>query len=276
MQRWSRRACWIAWRKEKPHEPSSRCAMATGHAPSGNTIMKRLAAAAFLALAFAGPTASALTLQLGVVAVGGSCFMLGSYLDAKAANLALQGANGSTFGTSRVLFFPGISAGFYAETPLLSWLSLRGEVRGAYLGASRLALTASGAPLDAFGVGFYALEIPVLARASLPLGPGSVTFSLGPFYGVVLGQVHVQDIYPVTSTSASVPLTFLEASMGGLSGGAGYTFRLGPGTMSAELRADWTVLPARLDAGTGSGDLAPLNAAVFLSYGLMLAPGGGN
>ena len=237
--------------------------------------MRRLAAVAFLAVSLAASPAGALSIELGAIAGGGPCFMFGSYLDAKTANLALQGASGSTLGTSQSLFFPGLSAGLYGETPLLPWLDIRVEVRGSYLGASRLALTASGAPLDAYGVGFYALEVPLLARAGLPLGPGRVTFSLGAFYGLVLAGVRVQDVYSSTSAIAHVPLSFLQASMAGLSGGAGYAFRLGPGTLSAELRADWTLLSARLDAGTGSGDLSPLNAVIFVSYGLVIGSVGG-
>jgi hypothetical protein len=237
--------------------------------------MKSLAAAAFLALSLAGIPAGASPFELGVIAGGGSCFMLGSYLDAKAANLALQGANGSTLGSSQSFFFPAISAGFYGEMPLLSWLDLRVEVRGSYLGASRLAVSASGAPLDAYGVGFYALEVPVLARASLALGPGWATASLGLFYGVVLLGVHVQDSYPGTSTSAQIPLPFLQASMGGLSVGAGYTLRMGPGLVSAEMRAEEAIIPVRLDSGTGLGGLSPLNAAILLSYGFGLGAAGG-
>jgi hypothetical protein len=240
------------------------------------TSMKSLAAAAFLAMSLAAIPAGAAPLELGLIAGGGSCFMVGSYLEAKAANLALQGASGSTLGTSQSFFFPAISAGFYGDVPLLSWLDLRVEVRGSYLGASRLAVTASGAPQDPYGVGFYALEVPVLARAFLPLGRGWATASIGPFYGVVLAGVHVQDSYPGTSTTVQVPLTLAQASMAGFSTGAGYTFRLGPGMMSAEARAYWASFPVRLDSGTGLGGLSPLNAVLFLSYGFLLGAAGGS
>ncbi len=220
-----------------------------------------------LVLAVCATHAGALSFELGAIAGGGLCFTFGSYLDTKAANLAQQGTIGSTPGTSVYRLFPGLSAGAYGQMSVLSWLDIRLEVRGSYLGASRLALMADGTPFDAYGAGFYALVLPLLARASLRVGPGSLFADLGPYYGLVVGGVRVQDSYTTISTSAQLPLTFAQASMFGLSGGAGYQFPLGAGRISAELRADWTIVPARLDTGLGSGDLAPLNAVIVIAYG---------
>ncbi len=231
--------------------------------------MKRLVPLALL-LSLSAVRSHALPVELGTIAGGGLCFTFGSYLDAKAANLAEQGTVGATAGSSVYRLFPGMSAGAYGDIALLSWLDLRLELRASYLGASRLALTGDGTPFDAYGAGLYALMLPVLMRGSFTLGPGSVSVGLGPFYGLVVGGVRIQDTYAVTSTSAQIPLTFAQASMFGLSGGVGYQFPLGPGTMSVELRADWTLFPVRLDTGLGSGDLSPLNALIVLGYGLKL------
>jgi hypothetical protein len=236
--------------------------------PSPTT--KSALAVLFLVFSLSAVPVSALQLEVGAIAGGGLCFTFGSYLDAKAAYLAEQGASGPTPGTIRYNLFPGLSAGAYGEMALLRWLDLRLELRASYLGASRLALTAGGLPLDAYGAGLYALMLPVLVRASFPLGPGSITADLGPFYGLVVGDVHVQDVYATTSTSAVIPLSFAQSSMFGVSGGVGYKLGLGPGTASVELRADWTIFPVKLDGGLGSGDLSPLNALIVFGYGFKL------
>jgi hypothetical protein len=207
---------------------------------------------------------------MGTIGGAGLCFTFGSYLDAKTANLAEQGSIGATPGTSQHRLFPGLTGGLYGQLAALSWLDIRMELRTSYLGASRLALMADGTPFDAYGVGFYALLLPILVRVSVPLGPGSLTATIGPSYGVVMGGVRVQDTYATTSTWAQVPLTLSQASMLWLSGGLGYQLRLGSGRLSAELRADWTILPARLDSGLGTGDLSPLNTVILLSWGFPL------
>ncbi len=229
--------------------------------------MRSAIAAVLLLLSFPGSRAGALPVELGAVAGGGLCFTFGSYLDAKAASLAEQGTVGGVPGTSVYRLFPGMIAGGYGQIALLRWLDLRLELRASYLGASRLALDGAGQPFDAYGAGLYALMLPVLGQASFALGPGRATVTLGPYYGLVVGGVRIQDTYATTGTSAQLPLTFAQASMLGISGGIGYRFSLGPGIASAGLRADWTLLPAKLDTGLGSGDLAPLNIVIILGYG---------
>jgi hypothetical protein len=230
---------------------------------------RRIAALVTALLLLAMP-AGALAAELGAIAGAGLCFTFGSYLDAKAANLAEQGTIGSTPGSSQYRLFPGTSGGVYGQVSILSWLDVRMELRVSYLGASRVALMGDGTPFDAYGAGLYALLLPVLGRVSLPLGPGSITMDAGPYYGMVVGGVRIQDTYATTSTYAQIPLTLAQASMLGLSGGIGYQLRLGSGRLSTELRADWTILPVKLDGGTGSGDLAPLNTVLLVAWGFPL------
>jgi hypothetical protein len=208
-----------------------------------------------------------LSFELGGVAGGGLCFTQGSYLDGRAAQLAAQGASGATPGTSQSVLFPGGSTGAYGQIGLLSWLDLRMEIRVSYLGASRVALTAGGLPFDAYGVGFYALMLPVLARASFSVGPGQVTLDAGPFLGFVVGDVKTADTYSNAQTSA---LLAMNASLVGISGGVGYQLGLGPGILSVGIRADADLLPATLDAGLASGDLVPLNVILVVGYGFRL------
>ncbi len=214
--------------------------------------------------------AGAIPVELGAMVGAGPCFTFGSYLDAKAATLADLGTVSGVPGTSVYRLFPGMVAGGYGQIGLLRWLDLRVELRLSYLGASRLALNGAGQAFDAYGAGLYALMLPILGQVSFALGPGRATLTLGPYYGLVLGGVRIQDTYAATTTDAQVSLTFGQASMLGISGGAGYRFRLGGGIASAELRADWTLLPVRLDTGLGLGDLAPLNIALVLGYGFTL------
>src|SRR5258706_9214458 len=126
MPRRRRRVSWIQWKRCGARRRIALCFDFPGHYID-DAAMKSLVSTAFLAITVACFPVGAVPLELGIIAGGGSCFMLGSYLDAKAADLALQGGNGSTLGTSQSFFFPGISAGIYGETPLVSWLDLRVE-----------------------------------------------------------------------------------------------------------------------------------------------------
>jgi hypothetical protein len=211
--------------------------------------------------------APGLPIEVGGIGGGGLCFTFGSWLDARAAQLADQTASGATLGTSEARLFPGLSAGAYGQVGLLTWLELRLELRVSYLGASRLALTAASLPFDAYGIGFYALMLPVLARGSWQAGPGRIIVDAGPFYGLVVGGVMAADTYTGVQTSAHIAMSAAQGSMVGITGGVGYEIGLGPGILSVEARADGTLYPAKLATSLASGDLAPLNVLLVVGYG---------
>jgi hypothetical protein len=229
--------------------------------------MKVLITALALVFSLTALPVPGLPIEVGGLGGGGLCFTFGSWLDARAAQLADQTASGVTLGTSQARLFPGLSAGAYGQLGLLSWLDLRLELRVSYLGASRLALTAAAVPFDAYGIGFYALMLPVLARGSWQAGPGRIIADAGPFYGIVVGGVMAADTYTNVTTSALITMSASQASMIGLTGGVGYEIGLGPGILSVEARADGVLLPATLDAGLVAGGVAPLDVIIVVGYG---------
>ena len=229
--------------------------------------MKRLIASIALLFALTAASATGLPVEVGALGGGGLCFTFGTWLDARANALADQTAVGATQGTSQANLFPGFSTGAYGQVGLLDWLDVRMEARVSYLGASRLALTPAALPFDAYGIGFYALVVPVLARACWGLGPGRIIADAGPFYGIIVGGVMASDAYTGVTTSALVSVDASHGSMVGLTGGVGYELGLGPGVLSVEARADGVLVPASLVTALAAGGIAPLNAVVIVGYG---------
>jgi hypothetical protein len=197
--------------------------------------------------------------------------MYGSFLDAKTADLAdLGAASPSDPGSSQAPLFPGWIAGIYAQTDLLKWLALRLEVSYESAGAQRIALTSGGAPFDKYGVSFGSVNIPVLARARFPLGPGEFSGCLGPFLGILVGSITVVDRYASSETRAVITPDISHRFFFGFAGGIGYSLRLGPGTAGIELRSDLSILPVTVAAGQPGGDINPIGVHIVASYGIQV------
>jgi hypothetical protein len=210
--------------------------------------------------------AATLPVEVGVVGDGGLSLTGGTYFEAKAEQLAQQGASGATLGTSKVQPFPGWGAGLFVQFGLLSWLDLRVEIQGMYLGASRTAYNAAGLPFDAYGAALWALALPVTAHGSFRLGPGFLTADVGAFLGAAVGGVMTGDTYSTVSTSALVSLTAAQSILVGLSGGLGYEIPVAGGRVGAGLRADGSLRSLALDSGIAAGDLLPWNISLFVTY----------
>jgi hypothetical protein len=233
-----------------------------------------LLAAAIAALFVAMP-ASAAGWLLGGVGGGGLNTAVGGYLDAKGSQLVTQGSSSlASPGTIQALPFGGWTAGLFAETDLLPWLSLRVEPRAAALGAARLALTDTGSSLDRYGASLYAVLVPVMLRGRLPAGPGSLVASLGPLAGFVLGWITLSDQYASAATTTTINQGLLDRFFTGGSAGLGYALPLGPGVASVEARADMAFTSAARDAGSGGAHILPIAFGVVASYGVRLGGGG--
>ncbi|MGA2977571.1 MAG: hypothetical protein ABSF77_19885 [Spirochaetia bacterium] len=232
--------------------------------------MSRHVALLLIFFAAAVPLASGLTCEVGVIDSGGLAFAYGPYLDAKAGSLAEWGASSfSTPGTSQDALFPEWSlGGAYAEIDFLEWIGVRLEPRIAFLGAARQALTDAGVVFDQYGICFTSVLIPVLARGRLPLGPGFVTATAGPFLGIIAGAVYVVDRYAASSTTAALASVSSDSTFFGLSGGMGYALPLGPGVAGLELRADWVFTP--IAAARLGNEMRALGTGLAVSYGVRL------
>lgn len=213
--------------------------------------------------------AQALTVELGVTGGGGLALMYGSLMDAKAQTLAQLGAaSPGTLGTSQFQAFPAWTGGVYGDVDILSWLGLRLDVWYETAGAARIARTSGGSPFDLYGVYFASVEIPLRARARIDLGPGRFFGTLGPYLGIVASPITIVDRYTSSTTTSVITLDLAHAFFFGLTGGIGYSLRLGPGTAGAEVRADWAILPVA--AGQSSGDINPIGVNLILSYGIQI------
>jgi len=235
--------------------------------------MKTSGAILFAFLCLSPAVLPALPVEVGLTTSGGLCFTAGSYLDARAADLALQGATGATMGSSRTLLFPGISAGAFTEVGILPWLDLRAEIRASYLGASRLASTGAGAPLDAYSIGYYTIMVPILARAVFPAGPGRVAIGAGPLYALVVGGIQVSDAYPGITSTTNVPTSFTDGSMFGITADVGYDVTLGPGILGVAVHVDALLSPGTLTTSLASGSIMPLATTISVTYGLVFGGG---
>ncbi len=210
----------------------------------------------------------ALTWNAGGILGGGLDFAGGSYFDARAQSLTLLGSTTPGVpGTSAVQLFPGATAGGYVELEALEWLSVRVEPRVSFLGGMYMAYTDTGAPFDRYGAYTAALILPVYARFIIPLGPGAVSISAGGFCAAAPAGSVLFDRYLSSSTTTWVQPDLARLFFFGVSGGSGYSFPLGPGTASVELRVDWA--PAPLGVGTDSG-VVPLCAAIIAGYGVKI------
>jgi hypothetical protein len=228
---------------------------------------KRLACAAavFFVLVIA---ASALTWELGGIAGGGLGFAYGSYFDYKASALAdLGSTTPGELGTSQAELFPHFTIGGYVEAGFLEWLGVRAELRASLLGASFMAYTDAGDPIDRYGFYSFAAILPIYIRGALALGPGSVSVSAGGFCGAAFSGFVLVDRYLSISVTTSVEPRLDRLLFFGVSGGFGYSLPLGPGIAAVELRADWTLAPA--DGESNSG-INPLGTAVAVSYGVRI------
>jgi hypothetical protein len=96
-----------------------------------------------------------------------------------------------------------------------------------------------------------------------------VCLSLGPFLAITASGLTVVDRYASSSTTATIPPAFYL----GLSGGAGYSLAMGPGTCTLEARADWALTSAASKASL-SGDIFPLGLSLMLGYGFPIGGGG--
>ena len=209
--------------------------------------------------------------ELGVVGGGGLVFTNGSFFDIKSTQLAELGAASlSSLGTTTADLFPCWSAGVYAEMILDQWFSLRLEAHGTLQGASRLALTDAGVPFDRYGVYYFNLTIPLFAKARLPLAGGVATISAGPFLGMILSDIYLIDRYVSSTTTLTVAQDFIQGVNGGVAGGAGYSHKLGPGSASLELRAEWALTSATVNDSALGGDIFPLNVSILAGYGFQL------
>jgi hypothetical protein len=223
-----------------------------------------------LILAGAALPAGAFSVELGVSGGGGLALMYGSFLDSKADTVAQLGSGGpGAPGTSRFQLFPGWVGGIYAETDILRWLALRLDAWYETAGAARVGLTSSGAPFDEYGVYFSSVAIPLRARARVALGPGTFSGSLGPYLGILAGPVTIVDRYSGTTTTLVINPDLLHAFFFGLAGGVAYSLRLGPGTATIELRADWAILPVTA-TGQAGGNLNPLGLDLVAGYGFQI------
>jgi hypothetical protein len=196
--------------------------------------------------------------------------MYGSFLDAKAATVAQLGsASPGAPGSSQFQLFPGWVGGIYAETDLLKWLALRLDIWYETAGAARLGLTSGGSPFDEYGIYFSSVDIPLRAGARLGLGPGTIWGSLGPYLGILASPVTIVDRYSSASTNVVVNADISHAFFFGLAGGVGYSLRLGPGTASIELRADWAILSVTA-TGQAGGNLNPISLVLVAGYGFQI------
>jgi hypothetical protein len=227
---------------------------------------------ASLLLAYSAFPIHGATFNFGVIGGGGVALAYGSFLDSKAAALAELGAASPTAaGSSQVQLCPGGSIGAYAQVDLLSWLSLRLEVSLERAGAERLALTSGDTPFDLYGLYFASVNMPVLAVARFSLGPGELSAALGPFLGIVAGAITIVDRYASAVTTAVISPDASHVLLFGLSGGIGYSLRLGPGRAGIALRSDWSVLPVTIiTTGLSGGNMNPLGVEIVASYGFQI------
>jgi hypothetical protein len=221
---------------------------------------------AFIALPIHG-----VTVELGITGGGGLSFSYGSSLDSKAAALAeLGAATLSVVGSSQNQLFPGWAAGAFAQMDLLSWFSLSLEVLIESAGVERIAVTSGGVPFDQYGLYFASVDIPLRARARTTLGPGQLFAAIGPFLGFVAGSITIVDRYASSTTVAVITPDISHVFFFGLSGGIGYSLRLGPGIAGIELRSDWAIVPVTAASGQAGGDINPIGVDLVVSYGILL------
>jgi hypothetical protein len=201
--------------------------------------------------------------ELGVIGGGGPCFSYGSYLDSRQAMLAEVGSSTpGKLGSSTKLLFPGWTLGGYAEADLFDWLAIRTEPRISFMGKSSAALTDTGDNFDNYGFYFYGISLPLLTRFKIPLGPGRVCLTAGPFMAVTASGLILVDRYASSTTTVSISSAFFF----GLTGGAGYALAIGPGVCALEARVDWALTSAADSVSLG-GDVFPLGVYMMLSYG---------
>ncbi|MBE3064427.1 MAG: hypothetical protein IMZ69_05355, partial [Spirochaetes bacterium] len=207
--------------------------------------MRKRAALMAVLLAAVSLSAPCIGFEVGVVVGGDFSFVFGSYLASKAAMLAETGSTTpGSLGRSLTMPYPGGSAGIYGEAGLTSWLGLRLEPRLSFMCASRLALTDAGNAFCRYGVSFSSLVVPLLVRGKFRLGPGSLTATAGPFYGVIVGNITVVDRYVSATTTGTLTPATGQVEFLGVSAGAGYSLPVGPGVAALELRANCAITPA--------------------------------
>ena len=218
--------------------------------------------------------------DIGAVASGGMSFAYGGFFDARDAALEeLGGQSLDATGSVSGAVYPSWGAGVFAERYFGRALGMRFELRPTLLGGARAATNDAGQSFDRYSLGCYALLLPIYLRARIPAGSGSMVFGLGPELGLVLGSPTLTETTSAGTSSAAVNQSPLDGGFVGLSGGGGYQWRGGTGSVSVELRADWAVSSASLSwysgsgAGIVGGSFNPIAVCLAVSYGL--GAGGG-
>ncbi len=136
-----------------------------------------------------------------------------------------DGDNGIALGTTLGLFLEfGISDRFAVQPELLV-----GNLRGRYSYEEDI----SGDDRSVL-INLRVLEIPVLAKGRLPVGPGSIYGVAGPDLMFVLGDV---DFETLTDNTRTIVYEGPDNRvLFGFAIGAGYERPVGPGTLSGEIR----------------------------------------
>lgn len=211
-----------------------------------------------------------LSVEVGVTGGGGMALMYGSLMDDKTQTVALLGsASAGSLGYSQFLFFPAWTVGLYGEMPIIDWLSLRLDAWYETAGAARTGYMSTGSPFDVYGAYFASVDIPLRARVHFPLGPGTISGTLGPYLGIIAGDVSLVDRFSSATSSVAVTPDLAHRFFFGIVGGPAYSMRLGPGIATVEIRADWAILSANA-SGQQGGDLNPIDLTLVAGYGIQL------
>jgi len=177
----------------------------------------------FTALALVAVSASAIDFHVGVKA-GGS--------------LALgAGSKPVDFVDARLGW--GFVGGVAADIGILDFLAVELDVF--YSGMNNVGYNSDGSnillggPFNWVMQSVSMIEIPVLVKGSFDLGPGSLFLSAGGDFFIMLGDnpAIIQDANKIDD---SILPNYTNTFLYGIAAGLGYSFSLGTGTLSVELR----------------------------------------
>jgi hypothetical protein len=176
----------------------------------------------FTALALVAVSASAIDFHIGVKA-GGS--------------LALgAGSEPPDFDSAR--FGWGFVGGIAADIGILDFLGVELDVF--YSGMNDFGYNSDGSlapfgPTDWSTQTISMIEIPILVKGSLELGPGSLFLSAGGDLFFLLGDKPIIKWDGTKLDSSTLP-DYTNSVLYGIAAGLGYSFPIGAGTLSIELR----------------------------------------
>jgi hypothetical protein len=170
---------------------------------------------------------------------------------------------------ARSVFKFSLTAGAFVTIGLMEHLALQPEVHF-FMGGD-----AHGDDETVRSVNINFLEIPVLAKGRMNLGPGTFTVFAGPYFSIKLGSgiLVYDEVGGGDRVERELDSGDVTSFLLGLVGGIGYDWPLGPGFLTTDIRYRWGLTNVHSDDFISNNDVKERGILLTVGYGFTIIKG---